>query len=66
MPHSSTDRSPSTKVAIVGGGIASFVAGIAVRERLPNAAITLYSAVGEKMIGGQLARLTLYRRRGRA
>jgi uncharacterized protein with NAD-binding domain and iron-sulfur cluster len=55
MPHSSTDRSPSTKVAIVGGGIASFVAGIAVRERLPNAAITLYSAVGEKMIGGQLA-----------
>ncbi len=44
-----------TRIAIVGGGIASFVAGITLRERLPNAAITLYSAVGETMIGGQLA-----------
>ena len=44
-----------TRIAIVGGGIASFVAGITLRERLPNAAITLYSAVGESMIGGQLA-----------
>ena len=44
-----------TRIAIVGGGIASFVAGITLRERLPNAAITLYSAAGETMIGGQLA-----------
>src|SRR3984957_18039040 len=46
---------PSRKIAIVGGGVASFVAGITLRERLPNAAITLYTAVGETMIGGQLA-----------
>ena len=32
-----------TRIAIVGGGIASFVAAITLRERLPNAAITLYS-----------------------
>jgi uncharacterized protein with NAD-binding domain and iron-sulfur cluster len=31
------------------------VAGITLREKLPNAAITLYTAVGETMIGGQLA-----------
>ena len=55
MPWRSTDHSPALKIAIVGGGIASFVAGITLRERLPNAAITLYSAVGETMIGGQLA-----------
>ena len=46
---------PPLKIAIVGGGIASFVAGITLRERLPDAAITLYSAASEKMIGGQLA-----------
>jgi len=55
MPWRSTHHSPALKIAIVGGGIASFVAGITLRERLPNAAITLYSAVGETMIGGQLA-----------
>jgi len=55
MPWRSTHHSPSPKIAIVGGGIASFVAGITLREKLPNAAITLYSAVGETMIGGQLA-----------
>ncbi len=55
MPWRSIHHSPSLKIAIVGGGIASFVAGITLRERLPNAAITLYSAVGETMIGGQLA-----------
>lgn len=42
-------------IAIVGGGVASFVAGITLREKLPNAAITLYSAASETMIGGQLA-----------
>lgn len=47
--------SPPRKIAIVGGGIASFVAGMTLRERLPNAAITLYTAAGETMIGGQLA-----------
>jgi uncharacterized protein with NAD-binding domain and iron-sulfur cluster len=31
------------------------VAGITLRERLPNAAITLYCAVDETMLGGQLA-----------
>ena len=46
---------PSPKIAIVGGGIASFVAAITLREKLPNAAITLYSAASEKLIGGQLA-----------
>ena len=51
----STHHSPPLEIAIVGGGIASFVAGIALRERLPNAAITLYSAADEEMIGGQLA-----------
>ena len=50
-PH----HSPPLKIAIVGGGIASFVAGITLREKLPNAAITLYSAACETMIGGQLA-----------
>ena len=48
-------HSPSPKIAIVGGGIASFVAGITLREKLPDAVITLYSAAGEAMIGGQLA-----------
>ncbi|HZT05151.1 MAG TPA: FAD-dependent oxidoreductase [Steroidobacteraceae bacterium] len=55
MRWSSTDPSPPLRIAIVGGGIASFVAGITLRERLPHAAITLYSAADEKMIGGQLA-----------
>ena len=55
MRWSSTDRSPPLKIAIVGGGIASFVAGITLREKLPNAAITLYSAASETMLGGQLA-----------
>jgi uncharacterized protein with NAD-binding domain and iron-sulfur cluster len=48
-------RQAPLKIAIVGGGIASFVAGLTLRERLPDAAITLYSAAGETMIGGQLA-----------
>ena len=55
MPWSSKDPSRPLKIAIVGGGVASFVAGITLRERLPDAAITLYSAADEKMIGGQLA-----------
>ena len=55
MRGSSTDRYPPLKIAIVGGGIASFVAGISLRERLPDAEITLYSAASETMIGGQLA-----------
>jgi uncharacterized protein with NAD-binding domain and iron-sulfur cluster len=55
MHSQSTQHSPSLKIAIVGGGIASFVAGITLREKLPNAAITLYSAASETMIGGQLA-----------
>ena len=50
-PH----HSPPLKIAIVGGGIASFVAGMTLREKLPNAAITLYSAASETMLGGQLA-----------
>ena len=55
MRWRSTHHSPPLKIAIVGGGIASFVAGITLRETLPNAAITLYCAAGETMIGGQLA-----------
>ena len=55
MPWRSTHHSRPLDIAIVGGGIASFVAGITLRERLPNAAITLYSAAGETTIGGQLA-----------
>src|SRR5580698_1644097 len=55
MPCRPRHHSPSPNIAIVGGGVASFVAGITLRERLPNAAITLYTAVGETMIGGQLA-----------
>src|ERR1700761_1683943 len=50
-----TRVSPATSIAIVGGGIASLVAGITIRERLPDAAITLYSGASETMIGGQLA-----------
>lgn len=46
---------PRPKIAIVGGGIASLVAGITLREKLPNAVITLYTAVGETLLGGQLA-----------
>ena len=55
MSSRSRHHSPSPNIAIVGGGIASLVAGITLREKLPNAAITLYTAVGEAMIGGQLA-----------
>ena len=51
----SIHHSPSLNIAIVGGGVASFVAGITLREKLPNAVITLYSAASETMIGGQLA-----------
>jgi uncharacterized protein with NAD-binding domain and iron-sulfur cluster len=55
MPRRSIHHSPSLKIAIVGGGVASFVAGITLREALPDAAITLYTAADETMIGGQLA-----------
>jgi uncharacterized protein with NAD-binding domain and iron-sulfur cluster len=55
MDWQAKHHSPPLKVAIVGGGIASFVAGITLREKLPNAAITLYCAASETMIGGQLA-----------
>lgn len=43
------------KVLIIGGGIASFVAGIELREKIPNAEITILSAANESMLGGQLA-----------
>ena len=55
MPWRPAQHSPAPKIAIVGGGIASLIAGITLREKLPNAAITLYTAVDETMIGGQLA-----------
>ena len=55
MPWRTRQHFPALKIAIVGGGVASFVAGITLRERLPNAEITLYCAAGETMIGGQLA-----------
>ena len=50
-----SNQSPPLEIAIVGGGVASFVAGITLRESLPDAAITLYTATDETMIGGQLA-----------
>jgi uncharacterized protein with NAD-binding domain and iron-sulfur cluster len=50
-----TRHSPPLEIAIVGGGIASFVAGITLREKLPDSEITLYCAAGETLIGGQLA-----------
>lgn len=55
MQWRSRHLSSSLKIAIVGGGVASLVAGITLRESLPKAAITLYCAVGETMMGGQLA-----------
>lgn len=55
MSWHSMHHSAPLKIAIVGGGVASFVAGITLREALPDAAITLYTAVDETMIGGQLA-----------
>lgn len=55
MSWRSIHHSPPLKIAIVGGGIASFVAGITLREKLPTAAITLYSAASATMSGGQLA-----------
>jgi uncharacterized protein with NAD-binding domain and iron-sulfur cluster len=55
MSWHSIQHSPPLKIAIVGGGVASFVAGIKLREALPNAAITLYTAADPTMIGGQLA-----------
>ncbi|HEX5458917.1 MAG TPA: FAD-dependent oxidoreductase [Steroidobacteraceae bacterium] len=55
MGWPSTHDSPPLRIAIVGGGIASFVAGITLREKLPDAAITLYCAASKTMIGGQLA-----------
>jgi predicted NAD/FAD-binding protein len=51
MPWRSRHHFPSLKIAIVGGGVASLVAGITLREKLPNAEITLYTAVGEAMLG---------------
>jgi uncharacterized protein with NAD-binding domain and iron-sulfur cluster len=39
----------------VGGGVASFVAGIEIRERLPDARVTIVSDASETMLGGQLA-----------
>lgn len=43
------------KILIAGGGVASFVAGIELRDRLPNAEIVLVSAADEKAVSGQLA-----------
>ena len=42
-------------VLIVGGGVASFVAGTEIRERLPDAQVTIVSDASETMLGGQLA-----------
>ena len=53
QPSAHPSRFP--RIAIVGGGVASFVAGITLREKLPDASITLYCAADETMIGGQLA-----------
>lgn len=44
-----------TRVAIVGGGLASVVAGIELRDRLPNADICIHTAADEEHVGGQLA-----------
>jgi uncharacterized protein with NAD-binding domain and iron-sulfur cluster len=43
------------RIIIAGGGIASFVAGIELRDRFPDAQIELLSAADENQIGGQLA-----------
>ena len=43
------------KIVIVGGGIASFVAGIELRDRLPSAEIEILTAESDELIGGQLA-----------
>ena len=55
MPWRTRQAFPAPNIAIVGGGVASLVAGITLREKLPTAAITLYCAAGETMLGGQLA-----------
>lgn len=44
-----------TEILVVGGGVASFVAGIELRDRLPDAKITLVTNADERMLGGQLA-----------
>jgi uncharacterized protein with NAD-binding domain and iron-sulfur cluster len=43
------------RFVIVGGGVASFVTGIELRDRFPQARITLLSAADDSMLGGQLA-----------
>lgn len=45
----------SSRILIVGGGIASFVAGIELRRQLPRAEITILSAANEQTLGGHLA-----------
>lgn len=51
MPGAS--RPPS--VLIVGGGVAGLLAGIEVRDRLPDARILLLTAEREDRLGGHLA-----------
>jgi len=46
------------RIAIVGGGLASFVCGIELRDRLPEAEIVLYTAQCEEKTGGQLGSWT--------
>jgi uncharacterized protein with NAD-binding domain and iron-sulfur cluster len=55
MSTGAINGSQPIRIAIVGGGVASFVAGITLRESLPNAKITLYTAADAATIGGQLA-----------
>jgi uncharacterized protein with NAD-binding domain and iron-sulfur cluster len=43
------------RIVIVGGGIASLAAGIALKERSPRLDVDLYTAADDKLLGGQLA-----------
>lgn len=50
-----THKTQSPRILIVGGGVASLVAGIELRDRLPQAEIVLLSAADENHFGGHLA-----------
>jgi zeta-carotene desaturase len=43
------------RIVIVGGGIASLAAGIALKERSPGLDVDLYTATDGNLLGGQLA-----------
>jgi uncharacterized protein with NAD-binding domain and iron-sulfur cluster len=47
--------SSAPRVLIVGGGIASFLLGIELHDRLPHAKVTIVSADDEARLGGHLA-----------